>query len=137
IVSNRLPIKIAENEQGFVIQPSEGGLATGLASIHAQGNNRWIGWPGILIEDPQKQAYFTSILNERQLVPIFLDDAEIKGFYEGFSNEVLWPIFHYFPNFANYDVRNWETYVRVNEKFLARVLDEAGPDDTIWIHDYQ
>lgn len=137
IVSNRLPIKIAENGQGFVIQPSEGGLATGLASIHAQGNNRWIGWPGILIEDPQKQAYFTSILNERQLVPIFLDDAEIKGFYEGFSNEVLWPIFHYFPNFANYDARNWETYVRVNEKFLARVLDEAGPDDTIWIHDYQ
>ena len=137
IVSNRLPIKIAENKQGFTIQPSEGGLATGLASIHAQGKNRWIGWPGISIEDRQNQAYFTSILSEKRLIPLFLDETEIKGFYEGFSNEVLWPIFHYFPNFANYDLENWETYVRVNQKFMALVLQEAGPDDTIWIHDYQ
>src|SRR5690606_36262281 len=97
----RLPIKIAENEQGLVIQPSEGGLATGLASIHAQGNNRWIGWPGISIDDEQKQAYFAEILNEKRLTPLFLNEEEIKGFYEGFSNEVLWPIFHYFSNFAN------------------------------------
>jgi len=137
IVSNRLPIKITEDEQGFAIQPSEGGLATGLASIHEQGNNRWIGWPGISIGDRQKQAYFTSVLSEKRLIPLFLDEDDIKGFYEGFSNEVLWPIFHYFPNFANYDLTNWETYVRVNQKFLALVLQQAEPGDTIWVHDYQ
>jgi len=137
IVSNRLPIKITEDEQGYALQPSEGGLATGLASIHAQGDNSWIGWPGISISDPQQRAYFTSALKEKRLVPLFLDEEEIKGFYEGFSNEVLWPIFHYFPNYANYNLQNWETYVRVNHKFLELILREAEPDDTIWIHDYQ
>ncbi len=137
IVSNRLPIKITADENGYALQPSEGGLATGLASIHARGNNRWIGWPGTSIEDPQQKAKFTETLHQRRLVPLFLDEEEIKGFYEGFSNEVLWPIFHYIPNYANYDLQNWKTYVSVNEKFLNLILQEADPQDTIWIHDYQ
>lgn len=137
IVSNRLPIKIIEEGDGYALQPSEGGLATGLASIHAQGKNNWIGWPGVFLNDPKQTTYFTSALRERRLVPIFLDDEEIKGFYEGFSNEVLWPIFHYMPNYAVYDLHNWETYVKVNERFRDLILAQAEPDDTIWIHDYQ
>ncbi|WP_353127691.1 bifunctional alpha,alpha-trehalose-phosphate synthase (UDP-forming)/trehalose-phosphatase [Parapedobacter pyrenivorans] len=137
IVSNRLPIKIIEEGDGYALQPSEGGLATGLASIHAQGKNNWIGWPGVFLNDPKQTTYFTSALRERRLVPIFLDDEEIKGFYEGFSNEVLWPIFHYMPNYAVYDLHNWETYVKVNERFRDLIIAQAEPDDTIWIHDYQ
>lgn len=137
IVSNRLPVKIIAEKERYDLQPSEGGLATGLASIHAQGNNRWIGWPGVYLEDAQQRVHFTALLNERRLVSIFLDDEEIKGFYEGFSNEVLWPIFHYMPSYANYDLNNWEIYHRVNEKFRDLVLEQAGPTDTIWIHDYQ
>ncbi|MGK6352623.1 bifunctional alpha,alpha-trehalose-phosphate synthase (UDP-forming)/trehalose-phosphatase [Parapedobacter sp. DT-150] len=137
IVSNRLPVKITEEGNGYALHPSEGGLATGLASIHAQGENSWIGWPGISLEDERQRDYFASILKEKRLVPLFLDEEEIKGFYEGFSNEVLWPIFHYIPSYANYDLANWETYVRVNEKFCDIVLQHAGPHDTIWIQDYQ
>lgn len=137
IVSNRLPIKITEEGDGYALKPSEGGLATGLASIHAQGENSWIGWPGVSVEDEAQQKHFTSLLKERRLIPLFLDEEEIKGFYEGFSNEVLWPIFHYTPSYANYDLSNWETYVRVNEKFRDLILGHAGPNDTIWVHDYQ
>lgn len=137
IVSNRLPIKITEDGKGYALHPSEGGLATGLASVHAQGENTWIGWPGIMIDDDSQKAYFTSVLKEKRLTPIFLNDQEIRGFYEGFSNEVLWPIFHYMPNYAVYDLENWQTYVRVNEKFRDMVLEVAAPHDTIWVHDYQ
>ncbi|SFC36082.1 trehalose 6-phosphate synthase/phosphatase [Parapedobacter composti] len=137
IVSNRLPIKIKDEGEGYALQPSEGGLATGLASIHAQGENSWIGWPGVSIDDEEQQIFFRSKLKESRLVPIFLSDREIKGFYEGFSNEVLWPIFHYIPPYANYDLTNWEIYTRVNEKFRDVVLEHADPEDTIWIHDYQ
>lgn len=137
IVSNRLPIKIMEESDGYALLPSEGGLATGLASIHAEGENTWIGWPGIILDDVEQQTYFTNVLKEKRLAPIFLGDEEIKGFYEGFSNEVLWPIFHYMPNYAVYEAENWQTYVRVNEKFCNLVLEVAGPDDTIWVHDYQ
>lgn len=137
IVSNRLPIKITETGDGYTLQPSEGGLATGLASVHNQGENTWIGWPGIPVNDSGQQEYFQSELAERRLIPLFLTDEEIKGFYEGFSNEVLWPIFHYMPSYANYDLNNWEIYVRVNERFRDLVLQHAQPDDTIWVHDYQ
>src|SRR5690606_2001796 len=99
--------------------------------------NTWSGWPGIPVNDSDQQEYFQSELAERRLIPLFLTDEEIKGFYEGFSNEVLWPIFHYMPSYANYDLNNWEIYVRVNERFRDLVLQHAQPDDTIWVHDYQ
>ncbi|MFB2121148.1 bifunctional alpha,alpha-trehalose-phosphate synthase (UDP-forming)/trehalose-phosphatase [Parapedobacter sp. 2B3] len=137
IVSNRLPIKIVEDGDGYALLPSEGGLATGLTSIHAQGENAWVGWPGIILNDTEQKAYFSALLKEKRLTPIFLDDEEVRGFYEGFSNEVLWPIFHYMPNYALYDLENWQIYVRVNEKFRDLVLEIAEPDDTIWVHDYQ
>lgn len=137
IVSNRLPVKISEGTDGPELQPSEGGLATGLASIHQQEENIWIGWPGLSVERKEEQDYFISKLTAQRLIPIFLTEEEINGFYEGFSNEVLWPIFHYISTYANYDIHNWETYNKVNERFRDVILEHAGPKDTIWIHDYQ
>ena len=51
IVSNRLPVKITEKDGDYVLNPSEGGLATGLGSIYRQGYNIWIGWPGIDVSE--------------------------------------------------------------------------------------
>lgn len=139
IISNRLPVKITRNTTGgdLDIKPSEGGLATGLATVHEQGENLWIGWPGLPLEQLDTLTYFTEELNNHRLVPIYLTEEEVHGFYEGFSNEVLWPVFHYIANYANYDLHNWETYKRVNERFRDIVLQHAQPDDVIWIHDYQ
>lgn len=136
-MSNRLPVKITRDDNDFHIQPSEGGLATGLAGVHQQGQNLWIGWPGIPAEQLDNPGYFTRKLNNLRLVPLYLDEEELEGFYEGFSNEVLWPIFHYISTYANYDLDNWETYKRVNEKFRDVILRHAEPEDQIWIHDYQ
>ncbi|WP_257669337.1 bifunctional alpha,alpha-trehalose-phosphate synthase (UDP-forming)/trehalose-phosphatase [Parapedobacter tibetensis] len=137
IVSNRLPVKIMQDGDNFVIQPSEGGLATGLASIHEEGENLWIGWPGLSQEALGDLDPFTAKLNKLRLVPCYLNEEEINGFYEGFSNEILWPIFHYISMYANYDFNNWEIYKRVNEKFRDIILQYVQPNDTIWIHDYQ
>lgn len=137
IVSNRLPVKITRDEDDFQILPSEGGLATGLAGVHQQGENLWIGWPGLPTEQLDNPGYFTRKLNDLRLVPLYLSEEEVEGFYEGFSNEVLWPIFHYISTYANYDLDNWETYRRVNEKFRDAILQHAEPTDQIWVHDYQ
>jgi trehalose 6-phosphate synthase/phosphatase len=72
-----------------------------------------------------------------RLVPVFLDDQEIKGYYESFSNELLWPIFHYTSTYAHYDPESWEMYVHVNKKFSEVILEHLSPGDTLWIHDYQ
>ncbi|WP_162054881.1 bifunctional alpha,alpha-trehalose-phosphate synthase (UDP-forming)/trehalose-phosphatase [Pontibacter pamirensis] len=137
IVSNRLPVKLQEKEGELLYKTSEGGLATGLGSIYKQGDNLWIGWPGMVVEDPEKQQRIADDIRKESMSPVFLTETEIKEFYEGFSNETLWPTFHYFSQYAIYEQQLWETYVEVNQKYCDAVVAQAGPEDTIWVHDYQ
>lgn len=137
IVSNRLPVKIAEKDGEFVLAPSEGGLATGLGSIYRNGNNVWIGWPGLVVPEQKDQDNIRQQLADMNLMPVYLEQEEINNFYEGFSNETLWPVFHYMAVYARYEQIYWDAYYRVNEKFRDLILSVAQPDDVIWIHDYQ
>jgi len=137
IVSNRLPVKIQEKEGVYTSSASEGGLATGLGSVYREGNNVWIGWPGTEIAD-DKQEEITAQLAGLSLLPVFLSQEEVSKYYEGFSNEILWPIFHYYAStYSTYRQSNWEFYQQVNQKFADAVLSVAKPGDTVWIHDYQ
>jgi trehalose 6-phosphate synthase/phosphatase len=135
-VSNRLPVKIVFTDGAYSYQNSEGGLATGLSSVIKEHNNLWIGWPGSVVEESQKQT-ITNDLRLQNLYPVFLNESEIKKYYEGFSNETIWPLFHYFPNFSEYNPQYWETYFEVNKKFAAEIVKFATEDDIIWVHDYQ
>jgi len=138
IVSNRLPVKISKTDGDYNLSSSEGGLATGLGSIYKQGDNVWIGWPGVEITEQQDKDTVTKQLKELSLVPVFLDQEEINQYYEGFSNEVLWPVFHYYAStYATYKQSNWDYYQAVNKKFRDVILTIAEPGDVIWIHDYQ
>ncbi|MBV7530122.1 bifunctional alpha,alpha-trehalose-phosphate synthase (UDP-forming)/trehalose-phosphatase [Chitinophaga sp. sic0106] len=137
IVSNRLPVKMMEQDGDYILQASEGGLATGLGSIYREGNNIWIGWPGQEISDSKQQEKVTAQLRQMNLMPVFLTEEEINNFYEGFSNETLWPVFHYMSVYARYEQVYWDAYYQVNKKFRDIVLSVAEPGDTIWVQDYQ
>ncbi|WP_210487964.1 bifunctional alpha,alpha-trehalose-phosphate synthase (UDP-forming)/trehalose-phosphatase [Rufibacter aurantiacus] len=137
IISNRLPIKVQRTDNGLSYETSEGGLATGLGSIYKTDDNIWIGWPGTFFNDEAEQEQVTRDLSEQSMHPVFLTEAEIRDFYEGFSNETLWPSFHYFSQYAVYDDSFWEAYQQVNRKFCQAVMERAEPGDTIWVHDYQ
>jgi trehalose 6-phosphate synthase/phosphatase len=137
IISNRLPVKISESNGQFELRQSEGGLATGLGSIYRQGDNIWIGWPGIEVYSEDLENTIKNQLSEINLSPVFLTQEEINLYYEGFSNETLWPIFHYHPTYAKYEQSYWDSYKEVNYKFKKAVLQIAKPNDIIWIHDYQ
>ena len=140
IVSNRLPVKVQRDDNGDLqYKPSEGGLATGLGSIYKKGDNVWVGWPGLYFNDKNKESKkeVTERLSSENMEPVYLSESEIKLFYEGFSNETLWPTFHYFNQYALYKRSYYEAYKKVNQKFCDAVVELANPDDTIWIHDYQ
>jgi trehalose 6-phosphate synthase/phosphatase len=137
IVSNRLPIKIVKNGTEISYKPSEGGLATGLGSIYKQGDNLWIGWPGLFLEEQEVKEKVREDLVKENMRPIFLTEHEIRDFYEGFSNETLWPTFHYFLQHAEYEEDMWKAYESVNQKFCDEIIKYLEPEDTLWIHDYQ
>ena len=136
IISNRLPVKIVEQDGEYLLSASEGGLATGLGSIYKKGENIWIGWPGIDVP-PERQGEVTKQLEAFNLIPVFLTAEEINGYYEGFSNEILWPVFHYMVTYANYEQTYWDAYKQVNDKFADVANGYIQNGDTVWIHDYQ
>lgn len=137
IVSNRLPVNISRDPEGkLAYRASAGGLATGLSSIYRQENNLWIGWPGTDLSSEEDRQQTTEELGLHNMLPVFLTPKEIHDYYEGFSNETLWPTFHYFIEYTMYNEDHWNTYCEVNRKFCEQVIEVAGPKDTIWVHDY-
>ena len=76
------------------------------------------------------------LLREHQAVPVFIDGKTMTNFYEGFCNETLWPLFHYFPTYASFRDHFWKDYRKVNEVFCDAVAETVRPGDVIWVHDY-
>lgn len=136
IVSNTLPIRITKRKGVLNYYPSPGGLATGLSPLYTSGNNRWIGWPGIAPSDGAEREAITTELAKNNLYPVFLPQSDVEKYYEGFCNKTIWPLFHYFTQYAVYDPGHWAAYERVNHNFCEAVLKTAKPGDTIWVHDY-
>ena len=139
IVSNRLPVTVIANGNDFQITRSMGGLATAMAGLHGNGETLWIGWPGDTAAFPDEMRRRLDVeLIAGGTVPVHLSETEVEGFYEGFSNGVLWPLFHYLVDRVNMDAwRDWEAYEAVNRKFAEAIVNHWHEGDRIWIHDYQ
>lgn len=139
IVSNRLPLQVSIQNNSFNVVPSVGGLATGMKSVHAEGNGIWVGWSGIPENnlDPELSNEIQSKIRNEKCVSVPLTNEDIEEYYEGFSNRALWPLFHYFMEYTNFEQKEWEAYKRVNEKFAEVVIENLEDGDTVWVHDYQ
>lgn len=133
-VSNRLPITL----EGEEIRKSSGGLVSALEGLgDGDQSLKWIGWPGIPVDDRARRTELERKLgDEFGYVPIFLDKAEIDGFYHGFSNSSLWPLLHYMPSKFRYQRDWWEQYLKINRRFADVTLSAAKQGDTVWVHDY-
>ena len=139
IVSNRLPVDLKYNEGKLIVKSSTGGLATGMKSVHSEGNGIWIGWPGLTEEviSPEQKTEVNEALAKEKCVSVPLNQYDIDNYYYGFSNAALWPLFHYFQAYTEFELVHWQSYVEVNQKFADVVLEHLNEGDTVWIHDYQ
>ena len=138
LVSNRLPVTARMDHDEVVVERSAGGLATGLRRIHDRSDGVWIGWPGDVsgLGDGQKQ-HLSALLADARCVPVPLSTEEVAGYYDGFSNGVLWPLFHYLLDRIPSHSLDWEVYRQVNERFADTVASVHRPGDLVWVHDYQ
>jgi trehalose 6-phosphate synthase len=140
IVSNRLPYALARGEGGeWRVERGTGGLVTALRPILRDRGGKWIGWAGATSEELSDPSALLADAHRRfgyDLVPVPLTESERDGFYSGFSNEIVWPLFHDLIPLANFDPSYWAAYETVNERFADAVVKAASPDDFVWVHDY-
>ncbi|MGB5556201.1 MAG: bifunctional alpha,alpha-trehalose-phosphate synthase (UDP-forming)/trehalose-phosphatase [Flavobacteriaceae bacterium] len=139
IISNRLPVQLQISNGSITAVPSVGGLATGMKSVHAGGESLWIGWSGLTDEEIPEELSgdIDKALAQHGCSKVKLSAAEVDGFYFGFSNRTIWPLFHYFLEYSEFEFASWEIYKNVNQKFADAILEKANDDDIIWVHDYQ
>ena len=139
IVSNRLPVSVKKVDGKLEYYPSAGGLATGLSSYATSGNNRWIGWPGIASDDlsDQERLHIQRELKKHHCYPVFLTQKQLNGFYNGYSNSVLWPLFHHMKVDNGDTAANWRIYREVNTLYAETTVSLSKETDRLWLHDYQ
>ena len=138
IASNRLPVTVKLDRGEIIVSRSAGGLATGLSSLHQKSNSLWVGWPGDVSRfDANQRAEIETKLTDLRTLPVYLTQAEITRYYEGFSNAVLWPLFHYLADIVERAAwRNWTTYEAVNRRFAETIAEFYRPGSLVWVHDY-
>ena len=136
VVSNRLPISVVREGQTLRLNQGAGGLVTAMAPVLRDRGGLWIGWPGAvegglnaLCREFSREAGYL-------LRPVHLDEADVAEFYQGFSNEIIWPLFHEFLRPCKFLPSYWEAYKRVNQKFTKAVIAAGKPEDFVWVHDY-
>jgi trehalose 6-phosphate synthase/phosphatase len=137
VVSNRLPFALdSPSEDLWTVTPATGGLVSAVEPVLRERGGTWIGWPGIVGKIPKGPITEATRDAGYKVVPVALSETERDEFYYGYSNEVIWPLFHDLQNFCNFEPGYWETYKAVNERYADVIADCSQADDFIWVHDY-
>lgn len=147
LVSNRLPFRITEKKGEIQFSPSSGGLVSSIKSYIQKTNESigfskenfpvWIGTSDIAEKKFKVGIQSGSVFHEDfELAPVFIPTSTNDKFYNGFCNDMVWPLFHYFPSYAKFTDDYYEAYVEANTIFCEKILEIYKPNDIIWIHDY-
>src|SRR5690606_30877257 len=113
-----------------------GGLAVGVGDSLRQRGGVWLGWDGQRLKYEEPPEPRIRKMGPVSLATIPLTQQDYEEYYLGFSNSVLWPLFHYRLDLVDYKSEFLEGYRGVNGKFADALMTILQPDDVIWIHDY-
>ncbi|KAJ2964999.1 hypothetical protein NQZ79_g143 [Umbelopsis isabellina] len=138
VVSNRLPVTVGRDPKtnDFTFKMSSGGLVSALSGLKKMMSFTWIGWPGIDVPEHERKHMEERLLNEHSTMPVFVNDDLAEDHYNGFSNSILWPLFHYHPGEISFNEQWWEAYQKVNELFAEAIVKILEDGDLVWVQDY-
>jgi trehalose 6-phosphate synthase/phosphatase len=137
IVSNRLPVHAIASNGKLELKPSTGGLVRGLEGVHGAGRSMWVGALGMPSGDQRLSEADTEGLESEGFVVVDVPPDLYELYYEGFSNDAIWPLFHYTPERCHFSAKAWEAYRKVNAAFAETIHRHVEPGDRVWIQDYQ
>jgi trehalose 6-phosphate synthase len=114
---------------------SAGGLAVGILAALRQSGGIWFGWGGKTCQGEPSEAKLENH-GEITFATIDIDAKDFDGYYNGYCNGSLWPLFHYMLGIFKYERDHHEAYQRVNQTFVRKLRPLLREDDRIWVHDY-
>jgi alpha,alpha-trehalose-phosphate synthase [UDP-forming]/trehalose-phosphatase len=133
VVANRLPVDRTTDVDGEnAWRRSPGGLVTALEPVMQKADGAWVGWagqPDVALEPFEFEGTL--------LVPVTLSADDVELYYEGFSNDTIWPLYHDVIAEPRYSRVWWDAYVRVNRRFAQAAAGAAEDGATVWVQDYQ
>ena len=145
IISNRLPYKPVSKKKEVELVSTSGGLVSSISSYIEKScadkeldENISTCWIGSLDNSEMKLVSAMGQLktDNFELEPVGIPDELYSKYYNGFCNSTIWPLFHYFPSYANYKNEEYDSFVQVNKIFAEKIKKIYQPGDLIWVHDY-
>ncbi len=115
-----------------------GGVVIAIADVLRARNGLWLGWSGKIGEKSEEGRTDPDIAETgaATVATLPLSNREYKEYYLGYSNAVLWPVFHNRLDLAQFEAGYYQRYLEVNRRFAHALRPLLKPDDTIWVHDY-
>lgn len=144
IVSNRQPYRheFAEsaNDDDIVLDRPGGGVVAGLDAVASELGGTWIAWgdgeADAVVSDENGRLEVPPEDEKYTLNRVWLEAADVAGYYEGYANRVLWPLCHTATGAIAYSPDDWDRYQRVNAQFAEEVIAELSEDSIVWFQDY-
>ncbi|MFJ4039132.1 alpha,alpha-trehalose-phosphate synthase (UDP-forming) [Microbacterium sp. NPDC090007] len=130
VVANRLPVDRTPDGEGW--RRSPGGLVTALEPVMRRAEGAWVGWAGQADTTVEPFDF-----EGTHLVPVTLSASDVELYYEGFSNDTIWPLYHDVIAAPTYKRAWWDAYVKVNRRFAQAAADAAAEGGIVWVQDYQ
>lgn len=144
IIAYRLPFKFTKHKDGYKAVQNSGGLVSAILSLseklketNSELKNSKIVWAGVA-DSSFENISSAQLENEYfDIVPISIHPKLNDLYYGGFCNDLIWPLFHYFPTYSVFNTEYFNGYQEANAKFCEEVFEILKPGDFIWVHDYQ
>ncbi|OFY85307.1 MAG: hypothetical protein A3K10_03800, partial [Bacteroidetes bacterium RIFCSPLOWO2_12_FULL_31_6] len=138
IISNRLPFRFSDKKKAYIPESTDGGLVSAIKSYikNSQSFSHiiWVGLNEVGNEQtyPDKNMEIENI----NISPISIPATLYHKYYNGFCNQTLWPLFHYFPSITKFNQDEYNCYKEINLIVCNKLTDIIEENDIVWIHDF-
>ena len=138
LASNLLPVHIAWQDDQYSIEKSDEQTIAGLQDFYSSFHPKWVGLTGIENHDftEEEVEKLNAKLGSYNCLQVFPKSRDRNLYLHGFARNTLWPLFHYFTENVTYSEESWDAYVKINQLFAEKILEEIEDGDIVWIHDY-
>jgi trehalose 6-phosphate synthase/phosphatase len=144
IAAYRLPFKFTETKKGYKAVQNSGGLVSAILSLsenfrnsNSIGADTKIVWTGTGENLPENFSSKEFNNENFDITPVDIPKHLNDLYYGGFCNDLIWPLFHYFPSYSIFNPKYFEAYREANAIFCDAIIKKLKPGDFVWVHDYQ